>query len=287
LNSVLKQISVFTLTLLVILLFTNSAVGQNNNKLSDTENGGFLEINTGILALNSRYLDAPENAGVIADLRFSYYWRGFFLENRGHQGIGFPGIGYNFYNEDSWMLDIFITETHPSILWDYGIDIENGVLNEQDGLIGIRPRESDDRIALRATRFIDDTTALRFLIAPISDTKGIAEVSPYLAVWYGKTWQYQNINFHSIYSAQYYNTSTLQYYYGVTDEDVSEKFQPYKAHSGVSLSAEFGMTYPLSADWLFESSVKLTRLPDNIHNSPLVSGRFESQALISLTYVIF
>lgn len=269
------------------LLFTVNAKEQINNKLSDTEDGGFFEITTGVIALDSRYIDAPKEIGSVADLRFRYYWNSFFLEYEGFKGLGFPGVGYNFYNQNAWMLDVFITETHPAILWEDEGHIENGVINEQDGLIGITPRESDDRISLRATHFIDDTTVVRIVVAPISDLKGLADVSPYLAAWYGKTWQHKNINFHATLNAQYYNSNILNYFYGVADDDISGKFQSYKASSGISLSAEFGVVYPLAKDWLLESSLKLTRLPNSIYHSPLIDTRLESQAQISVTYVLF
>jgi hypothetical protein len=269
------------------LFFTVNAKEQINNKLSDTEDGGFFEITTGVIALDSRYIDAPKEIGSVTDLRFRYYWNNFFLEYEGFKGLGFPGVGYNFYNQNAWMLDVFITDTHPAILWEVEGHIESGVINEQDGLAGIIPRQSDNRWSLRATHFIDDTTVLRIIIAPISDLKEIETVSPYLAGWYGKTWQHKNMNFHATLNAQYYNSNILDYYYGIAGDDVSDKFEYYKASSGISLSAEFGIAYPLAKDWLLESSLKFTRLPDSIYHSPLIKTRLESQAQISVTYVIF
>jgi len=296
LNTLVKQHPIHHLSLTVIiffvvitLTFSVNAQEQINNKLSDTEDGGFFEITTGVVALKSRYVDAPKDIGLVTDLRFRYYWNNFFLEYEGFKGLGFPGVGYNFYNQNAWMFDVFITETHPAILWDGGDgNIENGVINEQDGLIGITPRDSDGRMSLRATHFIDERTALRIVIAPMSDLKEIEGISPYLAVWYGKTWQYQNVNFHTTLNAQYYNANTLDYYYGVADKDISEKFNYYyKAKSGISLSVELGMVYPLATDWLLEGSFKFTHLPDSIYNSPLINTRLESQAQISVTYVLF
>lgn len=288
-----KQRQLFCLSLSIILFVVNAltfevnAKEQTHNKLSDTENGGFLEITSGIVALNSRYVDAPKTVGSVTDLRFRYYWNNFFLEYEGFKGLGFPGIGYNFYNQESWMLDLFITETHPAILWNEGDYIENGIINEQDGLIGITPREADDRWSLRATHFIDDKTALRILFSPVPDIGSIRGNSPYVAVWYGKIWQHQNMNFHATFNAQYYNANTLDYYYGVSGQDISEKFSAYTASSGISLSAELGITYPLATDWLLESSFKVTRLPSSIYKSPLIDTQFETYAQLSLTYVLF
>jgi hypothetical protein len=277
----------FIFVIINALAFIANAEEQTNNKLSDTDNGGFLEITSGIAALNSRYVDAPKSVGSVTDLRFRYYWNNFFLEYEGFKGLGFPGVGYNFYNQDSWMLDVFLTETHPAILWNEGDYIENGIINEQDGLTGITPRKSDNRWSLRATRFINDTTALRILIASESDINGIDYSSPYFAAWYGITWQHQNINFHSTFNVQYDNAQTLDYYYGVSGQDISDKFTAYTASSGVSVSAELGITYPLAIDWLLESSFKITRLPNSIYNSPLIDTRFETYTQLSLTYVLF
>ena len=293
-NTQVKQRPVHHLSLsFIIFLIVNASIfnvgaqEQINNKLSDTEDGGFFEFTAGIVALDSRYVDAPKDIGSVADIRFRYYWNNFFLEYEGYKGLGFPGVGYNFYNQNTWMFDVFITEIHPAILWEDDGHVENGVINEQDGLIGITPKDSDDRISLRATHFIDDKTALRIVIAPMSDLKEMKEDSPYLAVWYGKTWQHQNINFHTTLNAQYYSSDILNHYYGVEGEDISDKFESYSAQGGISLSAELGMAYPLTKDWLLESSLKLTRLPDSIYNSPLINTRLESQAQVSVTYVLF
>lgn len=270
-----------------IVFFTSHAQSEINNKLSDTQDGGFLEINSGVVALQSRYIDAPKDIGLFTDLRFSYYWRNFFLENKGIKGLGVAGMGYNFYNQNAWMFDVFVTETHPAILWNESDYIENGLIDEQDGLLGIKPRDTDDRTSLRATYFIDDTSSLRFIIAPISEVSGINSFSPYVAAWYGNTWQYKNMNFHTILNAEYFDTNTLDYYYGIRPDDVTDKFTLYQATKGISISAEVGLTYPLSSDWVLESSVKFTRLPTSMYKSPLVHTRLEAYAQLSVTYVLF
>ena len=220
------------------------------------DNGGFMELNVGLAAFDSRFVDAPKNLGAFANLRINYRWHGFFIENKGYKGLGKPGLGYNFYDDTQWALDIYLAEVHEAINSD-----ENGedILGDaHDGLTGLTPRYSDDRLGLRATRYFEDDTAIRLYAAPVG------KHGPYWGVWYGKTWQVQNFNFHAIASAQYFSRKSIDYYYCVHEQDNSEKFTLYQGRSGILTSAEIGVTYPLSKDWLLESSFKLTKLPASV-----------------------
>jgi outer membrane scaffolding protein for murein synthesis (MipA/OmpV family) len=174
---------------------------------------------------------------------------------------------------------VYLSEVHKGIATDYSDTINN----EQSGLIGINPRDSDNRLGLRATHYLDETSALRVLFAPISS---LGNHDTHLALWYGKSWQYFNANFHTTFSAQFDSNKTLNYYYGVSESEVSDKFTAYKAGSGMTLGAEFGISYPLAKDWVLESSLKLTRLPSSIYNSPIVDPKIETFAHISIVYVL-
>jgi MipA family protein len=258
------------------------AYAEETNNASDAqENGGFMEFNFGLAAYNSRFIDEPHHSGAFAWLRLNLRWEGFFVEDKGDKGLGRPGVGYTFYSHDKWTLDAYISEIHGAVASaDEDVSLHPGA---DGGLTGISPRESDDRLGLRATYSFDDNTALRLFAAPTGfDNRG-----PYWGAWYGKTWQVQNYNFHAITSAQYHSSNILNYYYGVSGQDVSEKFPAYRAGSGITLSAEVGVTYPLTKDWLIESSLKLNRLPSSISNSPLIDTSIESVVRISLTYVVF
>ncbi|MEP1444918.1 MAG: MipA/OmpV family protein [Paraglaciecola sp.] len=267
-------------TLTVILGFTPGAVTAQTSNEDDSSNGGFMEASFAIAAFDSRFVDAPHHFGNVLNLRFNYQWNGFFIEDKGLKGLGLPGIGYNFYSDPAWSFDMYISEVHTSIR----VDDSDTINNEQNGLIGINPRKSDNRFGLRATHYINETSALRLLIAPISD---LEHHDTHLALWYGKTWQYFNANLYTTFSAQYDNSKTLNYYYGVSDSEASDKFPVYTAGSGITLGAEFGISYPLATDWVLESSIQFTRLPSSAHNSPIVDPKIESIAQISIVYVLF
>lgn len=266
----------------VIIMCCCPVYAEDTNNASDAqENGGFVEFNFGLAAYNSRFIEEPHHSGAFAWLRLNLRWEGFFVEDKGDKGLGRPGVGYTFYSSEQWTLDAYISEVHGAVA-----SAEEDVSHypgADDGLTGISPRESDDRLGLRATYSFDDNTAFRLLAAP----RGFDNSGPYLGAWYGKTWQVQNYNFHAITSAQYYSGNILNYYYGVSGQDVSEKFPAYRAGSGITLSAEVGVTYPLSKDWLIESSLKLNWLPASIVDSPLIDTSIESVVRISLTYVVF
>jgi outer membrane scaffolding protein for murein synthesis (MipA/OmpV family) len=255
------------------------AIAQTSNE-NKNENGGFMEASFAVAALDSRFVDSPQHFGTLIDIRLNYQWNGFFIEDKGLNALGLPGLGYNFYSDTTWSFDVYLSEVHKGI----ATDDSDTINNEQNGLIGISPRDSDNRLGLRSTYYFDETSALRVLLAPISS---LENHNTHLALWYGKTWQYYNANFHTTLSAQYDTSKTLNYYYGVSDSEVSDKFTAYKAGSGITLSAEVGISYPLAKDWVLESSLKLTRLPSSIYKSPIVDPKIETFAHISIVYVLF
>lgn len=271
----------FALVTLTVFLGLNptAATAQTSDE-EDNSHDGFMEASFAFAAFDSRFVDAPHHFGGVLNLRFNYQWKGFFIEDKGLRGLGLPGMGYNFYSDPTWSFDMYISEVHTSI----GVDDSDTINDEQNGLVGINPRKIDNRLGLRATHYIDETSALRVLIAPVSD---LEHHDTHVALWYGKTWQYFNANFYTTFSAQYDSSKTLNYYYGVSNSEASDKFPVYQAGSGITLGAEFGISYPLATDWVLESSIKFTRLPSSVYNSPLVDPKIESIAHISIVYVLF
>jgi outer membrane protein len=282
-NSILHKFLFYwftTLTLMTILGLSSVRAEEQPSEEEQNNNGGFMELSSTVAAFQSRFVDAPQHIGALLNIRLNYQWNGFFIEDKGLNSLGLPGLGYNFYNDPAWSFDVYFNE----IYGEMASDDADALGNEQDGLKGIHRRGADERIGLRATYYFDETSVVRMLAAPFSARGG---QGMHLAAWYGKTWQRQNINFHTIFSAQYDGSKTLNYYYGVADNEVSDKFPAYRAGSGITLSAELGLTYALTKDWVLESSVKLIHLPNSIYHSPLIEPRVEAIAQVSLVYVLF
>jgi len=275
LNTLLRQ-PYRVLVLLVMVFFSVLLHAQSAAETGDNDNN-FLEFNFGVAAFESRYTDAPQKLGAFLNIYLNYQWHGFFFENKGGRSLGSPGAGYNFYNQGSWELDAYISQTHHGILTKF----DETLGNEHDGLVGLSTRDEDVRLGLRVTHYLDNNSALRVLLAPFGNR------GPFVGAWYGRTWQFHNYNFHAIAGAQYHAAETLDYYYGVQGNDISEKFPFFAPGSGITTSAEIGLTYPLAQDWLVDTSFKLTRLPNSIADSPLIERQVEAVAQVSLTYVVF
>lgn len=269
-----------SLALVMILSPQEVRADEQSSADEHSEINGSMELSSSIVTFRSRFAYAPQHLGALLNIRLNYQWNGFFIEDKGLISLGLPGLGYNFYNDQAWSLDIYLNEIYGEMASD-DADTKG---NEQDGLTGIHRRGADDRIGLRATYYIDESSVFRMLAAPISarDGNGL-----HLAAWYGNTWQYYNINFRTVLGAQYDSGKTLNYYFGVAPSEASDKFPVYQAGSGVTLSAELGLSYPLAKDWVLESSLKFIRLPDSIYHSPLIEPRVEAIAQVSLVYVLF
>lgn len=280
-NQLVRQYCLFIIAGLSLLCLTLPSNAQSqDNSVNDDSNGGFMDLSFGLAAFDSRFVDSSEHLGVVLGLRLNYQWHGFFIENQGVNGLGLPGVGYQFYQDEKWTFDLYSSQIHNGI----ASGDSNEINGEQDALQQLKPRESDERFGVRTTYYFDDSNVFRVLVVPWGDRSvdGI-----HLSAWYGKTWQYQNTNFHAILNARYDGHESLDYYYGISGSDISDKFPQYTAGSGVTLGAELGMTVPITKDWVIEGLVRLQRMPDSIYNSPIVANRVEKIAQISFVYVLF
>ncbi len=169
---------------------------------------------------------------------------GLFMESPGIstrriQGMyAMPAWGVNFYNSDDYSFDLFYQYSTRGI----------------EGLSGIQTRNEDERAGIRMTGFYDNSQ-LQVIYSPVSrNSEGRDGIEA--SISYSYNLQYRNINFYSNLGMQYRSKEVTPY--GVStfvDDNLSTS-------AGISYSAEVGLEYPLTTDWVIGSYVGYNALSD-------------------------
>ncbi|GAW96148.1 MULTISPECIES: MipA/OmpV family protein [Colwellia] len=169
---------------------------------------------------------------------------GLFIESPGIstrriQGMySMPAWGVNFYNSEDYSFDLFYQYSTRGI----------------EGLAGIQSRNEDERAGLRMTGFYDNSQ-LQMIYSPVS-RNGEGSDGIEASISYSYNWQYRNTNFYSNLGMQYRSKEVTPY--GVqtwADDNLSTK-------DGLSYSAELGVEYPLTTDWVIGSYVGYNALSE-------------------------
>lgn len=189
---------------------------------------------------------ANEDTDSEFDVAISYRVQllGLFMESPGIstrriQGMySMPAWGVNFYNSDDYSFDLFYQYSTRGI----------------EGLEGIQTRNEDERAGLRMTGFYENSQ-LQLIYSPVSrNDEGSDGIEA--SISYSYDWQVRNWNLYTNLGLQYRSKEVTPY--GVqtwVEDDLSTK-------AGISYSAEIGIEYPLTTDWVIGSYVGYNALSD-------------------------
>jgi len=169
---------------------------------------------------------------------------GLFIESPGIstrriQGMySMPAWGVNFYNSEDYSFDMFYQYSTRGI----------------EGLEGIQTRNEDERAGLRMTGFYENSQ-LQMIYSPVSrNSEGSDGVEA--SISYSYNLQYRNINFYTNLGLQYRSKEVTPYGMQTWVED------DLSTSAGISYSAEVGVEYPLTTDWVIGSYVGYNALSD-------------------------
>lgn len=169
---------------------------------------------------------------------------GLFMESPGIstrriQGMySMPAWGINFYNSEDYSFDFFYQYSTRGI----------------EGLEGIQTRNEDERAGLRMTGFYENSQ-LQIIYSPVS-RNGEGSDGIEASISYSYNLQFRNTNFYTSLGMQYRSKEVTPY--GVktwTEESLSTK-------NSISYSAEVGVEYPLTTDWVIGSYVGYNALSE-------------------------
>jgi hypothetical protein len=161
------------------------------------------------------------------------------ISSRRIQGMySMPAWGLNFYNSEDYSFDLFYQYSTRGI----------------EGLEGIQTRNEDERAGLRMTGFYENSQ-LQMIYSPVS-RNGEGSDGIEASISYSYNFQFRNTNFYTNLGMQYRSKEVTPY--GVqtfVDDNLSTS-------AGISYSAEVGVEYPLTTDWVIGSYVGYNALSD-------------------------
>jgi outer membrane protein len=131
-------------------------------------------------------------------------------------------------------------------------------------------------VVLRATgRF--EQTSVEFSISPYSLNDEYDD-GVYASFWVDRSWQIKNWQFNAAIGLTYRSEEILNHYYGTPDGSIIEGFD-YQASGGVDVTAQIGVSYPISENWIFESYFRYTDISNSITDSPFLQRRIQNFSL--------
>lgn len=243
----------------------------NDDEENDGDNNVRDGFYLGLSAINSfgddfRFLNHDDgDAEFETDISVRAQLGGFFIESPGLSSRRIHGLyapsawGYNFFNGDIWTMDLFYETSVRHI----------------EGLEGIENLHRSKRGGIRATGYFDESQ-LQVMFSPYSPDNG-DEDGVEASISYNMEWQIRNVSVYTAVGAHYRSKDVIDSY--------SHKLIGDEDFSGMSYSAEVGLEYPLSTDWVFGSFVRFNTLSERTKAARNDNVEDGTRAGILLTYV--
>lgn len=234
-----------------------------------SEDGGFFEIGSSQAFKTRPIIGEDDSFTINLFLSGRYQKNGFFIEAI-EDSFTFLSLGYNVWNNDVWSVDLIGSSLNSDF-------IDNG----SEELDGIEEKGADFLIGGRATGYFGNNIIQMNLLGDVSSTHDgiIASVEG------GRSWQVRNWNYHALLGIRYNSKKVANYYFGVLPQEASSTIPAFTAKAGSIITADIGVTYPISEHWVFRSSAQLEYLTENLRDSPIVDGNYGTRFSTTFSYV--
>ena len=237
-----------------------------------TENYLELGFELAIGRAPSLTYDADAFSSNVIFINGSYNWNGLFIE--AYDDSGSPLLlGYNAYESKNWSLDFLVGPQ-----FGYLTLIDDDKFDELDD------RNINAMFGGRLTGYMGDNVVQFTLKHDISGHSQGTLASALI----GRNWQVRNWNFHGLAGIQFYDSRYNDYYWGVNEAEASRtQFTEYSPGSNFDLTAEVGVTYPISESLVFRSTARFSTVSDAIMDSPLLESTRSTVMFLStsISYV--
>jgi outer membrane protein len=242
----------------------------------DSGDGGYLEIGGGLKSYTSPIYGDPQgnekgevHNELFVDISARYQYNGWFFEAFS-QSLQQFSLGYNFYNGESWAVDLVGLSDHDEMDEDSSKDYR-----------GLDRRRFDFLVGPRGTAYLDNYILQVHALKDIWSTHEGELYSVKLA----RHWQHRNWNYHAILGATYRTGEVMDYYYSIDADEASEKFPEFTAPGGMSYVIELGATYPISESWVFRGFIRRVQLDSDVARSPLILDDHGEMIVTAISYV--
>lgn len=246
------------------------ALRNNTQDKATTENYFELGLGAAIGRAPSLTDDDDKWAGGYLVINGSYNWNGLFIEKYGESGDPLL-LGYNAYESEKWSLDIIMGPKFGGLHFD-------------DKFEDLDDRNSSTMFGGRLTGYLGDNVVQFSLKHDISGNSHGTSASALL----GRNWQIRNWNFHSLIGLQFFDSRINDYYIGINEDEASRsQITQYSPGSNFNATAEIGVTYPITEDWVFRSTARFSTVSDADMDSPIFETTRSTRTSLrtSITYV--
>ena len=211
-------------------------------------------------------------------------YKGFFIQsNQRRAAAVLSGLefGYQLVVKEYWQLDIiaksYMFGYNPHDLIQYA-DADKTLFS------GLADRDPTFGVALRYSQHFDN--ALFTIDFARANTDADAEVSGLIIEsFYSYLLPYRNWDIYLGAGLTYYDQNLVDYYTGITPDEVTENRPSYTAGNSLKGQLEIYAQYPLSANWSFNTGITQTFYDNKIKRSPLVDKNKLTQVMVGVLYV--
>lgn len=232
------------------------------------ENDGYLEVSFSAIYNEMPIPGADRYVGTIG-LGGHYRYKRFFIDAHAESYNQFQ-FGLNAYSGDIWSVDLLGASS------EHGVDSE---LNRE--LIAFTQREPAGYLGVRATGYNGPYIFQFEALGDVSDVHDGALLTASAA----RTWLYHNWNFHALLGARFESAKTLDYQFGIDPIEATTAYPVYEAGSGTTFVTEFGVTYPLSENFILKTTGRWWELPSAVVGSPFITNDSYLTFSASITFV--
>ncbi len=221
--------------------------------------------------------------GILLDISY----KGFFLQSNSRRSstiIGSGEIGYQLSVQNDWELDLII-KTYID-----GFDPKEIIRDQKQQipqLEGLYERGFTEGIALRYSQFFDNSIAYVDLAAALTDKNKQGDYTSGIIIdsFYSYLIPYRNWDIYLGAGLTYYDKSLVDYYFGISADEVSNARALHDAKSAFRAQLEVYVQYPLYKSWSFNASLTQTFYSNSIKHSPLVDENKLTQLMVGVLYV--
>ena len=250
------------------LLFVSALLALPVGASAQQHDAARWGIGAGVAALASPY--AGEDIRIRPIPLLSYEGERLFLRG--------PTGGYHFIHTPMFSFDVLGAVRFDGIdSEDLGVDelaargIDRRLLEDRDDQFdagfGLSWRGGFGEVQLRAVTDVTDTSSGQEMSLTYSYRlqRGLLTITPQLSV-------------------SYLSDDLANYYYGITDEEVSRGVVDYKPGAATTAQVGVNLMRPLDEHWAMMASVRYTLLPDEISDSPLIESDSAASMFLGMTY---
>jgi len=220
----------------------------------ESVHGGYLEIG---VSFGYKDYPVPGTQKIIGAISIGghYRFKRFFVDVHAESYSQFQ-VGLNAYSGQNWSFDLLVAGS------EFGAQSElNKTLEE------FTNREPGTNIGIRATGY---SGPLILQIEFMRDMTG-AHGGHLATATVARQWLFHNWNFHALTGLRYESSESLDYQFGLNENQATAECPAYEAKAGTTAVVEFGLTYPINEFFIYKATARYWRFPESVASSPFIT----------------